>query len=338
MTYPPSPYEPPPYDALPYPERGYGPPPGPPPGYPPGYPPSFPPGGGYPAGRGYPAGGYPGGPPPGGPPRNTGWVIGLIAVLTVAVLAFAALAWKFGPDSTTTAGTTTTTAAAPRTTTTTTTTTTPTTTSPTTSSKPLASTCDEHAAGPGPQTPAGWSTVNTPRGLVYDVPPEWEVLSCSTLVGWEKPCDDGPFGYCPVRMMSGAAALRNDTCESESHAVSGAPGSSDITDIDQAVRTESTKVADIFTSADGVVPNVTLGEPRQFAIDGTPAVELVATVDGVAPGDCATSPGGLHLMVATTMPDQPGTVLFVISMSQGGDGDPDPALAEQILATLRHGS
>ncbi|WP_082948707.1 hypothetical protein [Mycobacterium sp. 1274756.6] len=345
MTYPPSPNEP----TMPYPEYGPG------SGYPQGYGSPYSPGysgaggyggygdhggysgygGGYPP---YPPSGYPTSPPGGGPPppHNTRWVV-LIIVAVVAVVAATAVAvWQFSDSdsASTAASTSATTVTGSPATTTTATTTAPTTTS-STPSKPLSSTCDEHAAGPGPQTPEGWATVNTPRGLVYDVPPEWVIKSCSTLIGWEKPCDDGPFGYCPIRTMSGASEWPDPGCQSEQFAVAGAPGASNAESIDEAVRIESSLVADIFTSADGVVPTVSLSEPRQLSIGDTPAVEIVATVSDVGPGECSSSPGGLHLMLATTVPGQPGSVMFVVSMRQGGPGDPDPALADQLVDTLR---
>ncbi len=330
MAYPPSPHEP----TMPYPQHGDGYQPGYGPGYgPQGYGSAY--GASHPGYAGY--GGYPMHPPGGGPPppNNPRWLV-LIIVAVVAVVSVAAVAiWKLSDsDGATTAAPTSTTAVTVSPATTTTATSPPSTTSspPT---KPLSSTCDEHGAGPGPQTPAGWATVNTPRGLVYDVPPEWVIKSCSTLIGWEKPCDDGPFGYCPIRTMSGAAELPDPLCESGQFAVTGAPGASNANDIDEAVRLESGLVADIFTSADGVVPTVSLSEPRHLSIGDTPAVEIVATVSGVDSGGCADSPGGLHVMVATTVPDQPGSVLFVVSMRQGGPDDPDPALTEQLVGTLR---
>ncbi|MCV7315981.1 hypothetical protein H7J77_10565 [Mycolicibacillus parakoreensis] len=320
MSYPPYPPEPPP---LPYPEQG-GWPAGGYPGYPPAGPPPYLDG----------TGGY--GPAPQRPHGTTTLIVTAIVVLVAALVFVGVLVWSSRSDTDTTAASTTTTAAprtpvppavpAPITPTTTTTT--------TTSSAPLSSTCNESATGPGPATPPGWSTVTSPRQVVYDVPSEWRVLSCSTLVGWEKECDDGPFGYCPIRMMSGAAELEDDRCDSASHAVTGVPGAADASDIDDAVRRETTLVADIYTEGD-VVPTVALSEPRHFTIGATPAVRIDATVTGIGPGECSDSPSARHVMVATTVPGETGPVMFVAAIMQGGEGDPDPGLGEQLVSTLR---
>lgn len=276
-------------------------------------------------------------PPPRRPGSHTALIVSGVVVLVAAVAFVGILAWSSLSDSrTTTAAPTSTTpasAAPPATTTSSTPATTSTAPTSTTAPTPLSDTCNESANGPGPATPAGWSTVTSPRKIVYDVPPQWRVLSCSTLVGWEKECDDGPFGYCPIRMMSGAAELEDDRCESESHAVTGVPGAANASDIDDAVRKETALVADIYTDED-VVPTVSLSEPRHFTIGDTPAVEIDATVTGIAPG-CAGSPSALHVMVATTVPSEEGPVMFVASIMQGGQGDPDPGLGEQLVATLR---
>lgn len=185
-----------------------------------------------------------------------------------------------------------------------------------------------------PNTPTGWQTVEAKRGLSYDVPGNWEVSSCGTLIGWEKKCPDGPFGYCPIRTMSGAASLDNPKCAKSSLAVSGVPGSSDISDINQSVNAEATKVADIYTSEDGQLPAVSLSSPKSLTVSGRPAVQVIATVTGIK-ADACTGPSALHSMVATTVPGQDGTVLFVISLEQGIDGAPDAGVIDRMVASLR---
>ncbi len=166
------------------------------------------------------------------------------------------------------------------------------------------------------------------------MPGNWEVSSCGTLIGWEKKCPDGPFGYCPIRTMSGAASLDNPKCAKSSLAVSGVPGSSDISDINQSVNAEATKVADIYTSEDGQLPAVSLSSPKSLTVSGRPAVQVIATVTGIK-ADACTGPSALHSMVATTVPGQDGTVLFVISLEQGIDGAPDAGVIDRMVASLR---
>ena len=203
---------------------------------------------------------------------------------------------------------------------------------------PQAASCDGRSAGPSPQTPAGWQTVTSPRGLAYDVPPGFEVKDCKSLVGWEKACPetpDSPFGFCPIRMMSGATTLPNPTCpDGGSLVVTGVPGAKSVDSIDEAVRQESGVVKDIYTSESGAVPTVSLSEPRQLTVGGAPAVEVIATVSGIS-GDACTAPNALHAMVATTVPGQPGTALLVVSMEQGVAGAPEPGMLDQIVDSLR---
>ncbi len=312
----------------------------------------------------YPPQGYPQQPPPGWhgyggppnqfapPPRNGGgrWVWVLMAsavVVTVAVVvaglllsgsddssggvaqtATSTAPQDQSPSSTTTTTAPSTTSSAPPTTTTTTTSAPPT-------AAPGSAICEGFTAGPGAQTPAGWKPVVGPRGLAYDVPPDWVVEKCGVLVGWEKKCDDGPFGYCPVRTMSGAASLENKTCLHQVRGMAGLPGASNAPDIDEAVKIESGLVKDIYTSSDGKhVPTVSLSAPKNITVDGAPAVQVIATVTDIQSDDC-TAPSALHSMVATQGPLQEGPVLFVISLEQGYPGAPDPSVIDQMVSSLR---
>ena len=97
---------------------------------------------------------------------------------------------------------------------------------------------------------------------------------------------------------------------------------------------EAQLVADIYTSKSGVVPQVSLSQPRPLTVAGAPAVEIVATVTGIETDDC-TGARALHAMIATTVAGQPGSVLFVVSMEQDYPGAPDAGVIDQMVATLR---
>jgi hypothetical protein len=283
-----------------------------------------------------------GGPPPHGrPPKrdNVQWIIATVAAVVVVTVVVGGLLWKLNsgndtPRAATTTTSTSTTMSSPRTSTSTSSAT------PTAAPAPAPSTgsCNGHTAGPAAQTPAGWKTVVSPRGLAYDVPPDWKVNTCDTLVGWEKKCPetpDSPFGTCPIRTMSGSAELANPACpEKSSLAVSGAPGAKNTNDIHEAVNNETLTVKDIYTSDSGAVPNVDLSPPRDLTVAGAPAVEVIATVTGIAADTC-TAPKALHVMVATTVAGQQGSVLFVISMAQDYQGAPDAGVADQMVGSLR---
>ena len=209
-----------------------------------------------------------------------------------------------------------------------------TTSSPFTTSAPLSDgSCEGFAAAVGPQTPAGWQTVTGKRGLSYDVPADWEVKTCSTIVGWEVECPDGPFGVCPGRVMTSAAELPAAQCLEGTTVLSGIAGSPDIGDIHQAVKAESELVAGIYTS-DGVVPTVALSPAKELMLDGRAAVQVVATVTGVKTGEC-TGASARHYMVATTSPAVDGTVVFIVSVDEGMSNAPDPTVIDELVGTLR---
>lgn len=278
-----------------------------------------------------------GGHPQGGPPKrdNVQWIIATVAAVVVVAVVVGGLLWKLNGGNETpqaaTATTSTTTAPKP------TPTTTPTAAPAPAPSTPTAS-CNGHSAGPAAATPAGWKTVVSPRGLAYDVPSDWEVLKCDSLIGWEKKCPvgpDSPFGTCPIRTMSGAANLPNPACPDKSSlAISGAPGAKNTPDINQAVNNETGTVKDIYTSDSGVVPTVDLGPARQFTVGGAPAAEVIATVTGIETDKC-TAPKVLHVMVATTVPGQPGSVMFVLALPQDYPGALDAGIVDQMVGSLR---
>jgi hypothetical protein len=276
-------------------------------------------------------------PPQGGPPKrdNIQWIIATVAAVAVVAVVVGGLLWKLNSGNETQQAATTTTSSS--TTTTTRPSSTPSAAPAPAPTQPTAD-CNGHSAGPTPQTPAGWKTVVAPRGLAYDVPSDWEVLKCDSLIGWEKKCPvgpDSPFGTCPIRSMSGAANLPNPACPDKSSlAISGVPGAKNTPDINQAVNNETGTVKDIYTSDSGVVPNVDIGPPRQLTVAGSPAVEIIATVTGI-PTDTCTAPKVLHVMLATTVAGQPGSVLFVLSLPQDYPGALDAGFVDQIVGTIR---
>ena len=188
----------------------------------------------------------------------------------------------------------------------------------------------------GPRTPVGWQPVSSPVGLAYDVPADWTVSDCSTMLGWEKYCPDGPFGTCPIEVMNGTAELEASLCPKDWRAVSGLDSQNDTDDIGREARTKSRLVSDIYTSESGRRPTVSFGEPRTLIVDGTPAVEIRATVTDIERDECHGR-SALHSVVATTVPGEKGTIVFVVSLDQGYPGAPDPGLINQLIGTLRHG-
>ncbi|MUL85857.1 MULTISPECIES: hypothetical protein [unclassified Mycolicibacterium] len=281
--------------------------------------------------------GYGEAPPADAPPpkrNNTGWIIGTVAGVVVVALLLGGVLWKLNygdkNDTKNTATTTTSSVAkaAPSTTKAA-----PSSAAPAAPPKAAPAGCDGRTATAGPQTPAGWSTVTTTRGLAYDVPADWTVEECSTGVGWEKPCPDGPFGYCPVRLLKGAATMPNRQCPKGSSAITGVASITDVTDVNESATLEAKLATKIFTSDKGVVPSVSVGAPRSLTVSGAPAAQVVATVTGIQ-DDC-TGSSALYSVVSTTVPGQSGTVNLIIELEQGFAGAADPGVVDQIAGTLR---
>jgi hypothetical protein len=287
----------------------------------------------YPALGNWPGYGYvrppPGEPPPPGPPPPPGgpppgkrtWLWISLALAALLIVVSAGLVWTVRTmTSRTSAPTDTSTIAAPP----------PPFFAPPPMSAPI---CPPAVAGP--LTPTGWQPVSSPVGLAYDVPADWTVSDCSTMLGWEKYCPDGPFGTCPVEVLSGTAQLDVPLCPKDWRAVSGLDSQYDTDDIGREARAKSSLVEDIYTSESGRRPTVSPSQPRTLIVDGTPAVELLATVTDIEHDECH-GPSALHSVVATTVPGAKGVVVFVVSIGQGYPGAPDPGLIDQIIGTLRH--
>ncbi|GED96157.1 hypothetical protein [Gordonia crocea] len=200
--------------------------------------------------------------------------------------------------------------------------------------------CTGLAATPTAQTPPGWKTVVGTWGLTYDVPAEWTVSGCNRVVGWEYPCDDGPFGFCVARALDSSAVQRSREarCLGTQTTIVGFGGAARLPDIRDALDVEKRAVKRIYTSSSGGPPPlVEMGSERSITVAGRPAVQQVASVSGISPKRCI-GPRALHSMIATRVPAQRNTVIFVISIGQGYDGAPEPSVIDRIVATLRPSS
>lgn len=104
-------------------------------------------------------------------------------------------------------------------------------------------------------------------------------------------------------------------------------------DIRAALTEESATVSAIYTQ--GVqVPQVTFTPVREFTVGTRPAVQVVATVNGMTPNAC-NGTSALHSIVVTTSPTVEGSVVFLISLRQGANATPKPDVINKIVETLR---
>jgi hypothetical protein len=155
------------------------------------------------------------------------------------------------------------------------------------------------------------------------------VAACGVRMGWAKPC---PEGQCVIREIGAVSMIANPACEKQKLAMAGITGSKN-PDLRPALEEESTSVATIYTQ-DGQVPKVDFSPVREFTIGTHPAVQMVATVTGIATDAC-TGASALHSMVVTTVPNVEGSVVFLIALRQGANATPKPTVINEIVKTLR---
>lgn len=187
---------------------------------------------------------------------------------------------------------------------------------------------------PAPDTPAGWHQVDSRLGVGYDVPADWTVESCGTIVGWEAPCPTGPFGACPVQLLSAGARLETAQCPDSVRAQTGLDASPATPDLRRVARDTAALARKIYTSTNGRAPTVALDPPQELTLAGMPAVKVVAHVTDIE-SDACTGPSATHVVVAITAPGRAMALVFVASIQRGYPGAPDEALADDVVGTLR---
>lgn len=133
--------------------------------------------------------------------------------------------------------------------------------------------------------------------------------------------------------MSTVSTLADSSCVGGNFAMAGVAGSKN-SDIRAALEDEAKTVPIIYTGLSDTAPKVDFGPVREFSIGTHPAVQTVATVTNIKTPGC-TGPSALHSIVATTVPNVEGTVIFLISLRQGRSGAPDPNVINEMVDTLR---
>jgi hypothetical protein len=190
-------------------------------------------------------------------------------------------------------------------------------------------TCEGYTASVDATSQPGWHATINRLGLAYAVPPDWAVAACGVRMGWAKPCQQG---NCVIRDLGAVTTVANPICPQQNLAMAGVTQSKN-PDIRAALDEESQTVAAIYTQ-DGKVPNVEFGPVREFNIGTHPAVQMVATVNGIATDNCNGS-SAFHSMVVTTVPKVEGSVVFLVSLRQGATVSPKPDVINSIVHTLR---
>lgn len=189
--------------------------------------------------------------------------------------------------------------------------------------------CEGFTASVDPNSQPGWHATIDRRGLAYAVPPDWTVAACGVRKGWAKPC---PEGQCVVRELGAVSTVANPLCQKQDLAIAGVAGSKN-PDIRVVLEKESKTVPTIY-ARHGQEPKVDFSPVREFSIGTHPAIQMVATVNGIATDAC-TGSSALHSIVVTTVPNVEGSVVFLISLRQGANATPKPSAINEIVKTLR---
>lgn len=192
-----------------------------------------------------------------------------------------------------------------------------------------AMTCEGYNASIDASSQPGWHATVNRLGLAYAAPPDWSVAACGVRTGWAKPC---PQGQCIVRELGAVASVPNPLCKEQNLAVAGVTQSKNA-DIRAALDEESKTVPLIYTQS-GIVPKVEFSPVREFTIGPHSAIQMVATVTGIATDAC-NGPSALHSMVVTTVPKVEGSVVFIISLREGTNMSPKPDVINEMVKTLR---
>lgn len=168
----------------------------------------------------------------------------------------------------------------------------------------------------------------------YDVPAEWTVAGCDVIVGWERECANGPFGYCRVQTMGAVADREDADCPDSLRTVTGLDPNVGMSDLRLAAREGASRVRKIYSRGDHI-PTVTLSDPMDVTVAGWRGVKIVATVADIRPADVCHGGSAVHTVLALSVPGLAGALLFVASVEQGYPDATDPAVIDQIIGTLR---
>ena len=190
-------------------------------------------------------------------------------------------------------------------------------------------TCEGYTANVDEGSQPGWHATVNHLGLAYAAPPDWSIAACGVRMGWAKPC---PEGQCVIREIGAVSTVANPACPKQNLAMAGVSQSNN-PDIKAALDEESKTVPIIYTQ-NGKVPDVTFTEVNEFMIGNHAAVQMVATINNMAPDQC-NGTSALHSMVVTTVPNVQGSVAFLISLRQGVSATPKPDVINQMVKTLR---
>ena len=178
----------------------------------------------------------------------------------------------------------------------------------------------------------GWSPVRSvKRAAVYDVPPTWNVLSETTIVGYETKQGQRVAA-------SGAAEFGPNTCGTSSLAIAAIKHDTG-TDLARASEATAREWGDLaFRDDRERKPQLAVEQPEPITTQqGRDAVVVKASVRTASPaGDCKLTRGVVYAVSATGFTGELGpTAILVVVADVGLAGAVPEAEIRQILGTLR---
>lgn len=269
---------------------------------------------------GFPAQGYPGYPPPPPPPPRSKlpMILGVLAiVLIVGAVVTIVLVYRDTSSGTPTAA--------------------PTSSESTAEPEPTESTeSDPTTSSEEPDTRDGWQTIDNTAdsGLIYEVPPEWEVVPSPRASGlgvdFTGTADFGTY------QCEGATYVRSYTTSGDVQAKDGAD-----LDLAQTVKDFAGSFGKASYNNTG---QVAVPEPEEFELDGRQAMKLTAKVTPqVTKPACEATEGEVAIVGVLLEEDGEPTgvaMLVVVSDVAGGPADPKSlpkSVAQEILASITVG-
>ena len=198
---------------------------------------------------------------------------------------------------------------------------------------------------PGPP-PAGWQDVHSPTGLVYSVPPEWEVgdpfgtpgADETAPGGHQDPGSDWGSGY----VTTANAIADRGYCEASGQSFRTLAGISTTLPGDAREQAESASraMADSidrrFTRNGADVP---IPEARSIGVSGVPAWYVSLRGQVRPPRDSCTPPTIRFdtIAVSTRAADgSPSSIVFVLMADEDEPGVQPEATIDAVVASLRY--
>lgn len=188
--------------------------------------------------------------------------------------------------------------------------------------------------------PADWQDVRSPTGLIYSVPPDWEIGDpFGVTQDGQDPGTDWGSGY----VTTANAIADADYCELSGTSfrslsgisVAAIPGEAR-EQAESASRAMADSIDRYFTQAGANVP---VPEARSIGVSGVPAWYVSLRGEVHPPRDICTPPTIRFdtIAVSTRTPDgAPASIIFVLMADEDEPGAQDPATIDAVVASLRY--